>query len=69
MFKKGQLVRNKRSGNLYMVKGNYGDEVLLSWVPLGGWVASRPASQLELIGNNYKEKPRDAIQERRDSYK
>lgn len=69
MFKKGQLVRNDRSGKLYMFKENQGDDLLLSWVPLCGWETSTSASQLELIGNNYKEKPRDAIPERRDSYK
>lgn len=71
MFKKGQLVRSKSRGrNLYVVVGPTANprKVRVRWLKNGneGVVLS---CLFELIGNNYKEKPRDAIPERRDSYK
>lgn len=70
MFKKGQLVRVTNSSALLWV-------ITECHYPFNYDIRSTTKSRfnyidgrfLTLIGNNYKEKPRDAIQERRDSYK
>lgn len=72
MFKKGQIVRSKRTGMMHMVCFNPDPRFTeFVWV-ISGATGRRlcvPTCEMELIGNNYKEKPRDAIPERRDSYK
>lgn len=61
MFKKGQLVRSKRTGNVHTVECTQNPRKPM---PEFIWVVSNstgrqlcvPASEMVLIGNNYKEK-------------
>lgn len=59
MFKKGQLVRSKRSGNFLRVEFVYRMSPEAMWVrnPKTGRKLCVPTSEMVLIGNNYKEKP------------
>lgn len=71
MFKKGQLVRHWAARNIFVVNRAAANFDNSYWVTsiFSGREYLMPRTSLTLIGNNYKEKPRDAIQERRDSYK
>lgn len=61
MFKKGQLVRSKRTGNVHTVNFTQNPRKPM---PEFIWVVSNntgrrlcvPTCEMELIGNNYKEK-------------
>lgn len=57
MFKKGQLVRSKRTGNLLHVHFIYRMTPNAMWVQSikTGRKLCVPTCEMELIGNNYKE--------------
>jgi len=71
MFKKGQLVRHWVTRNIFVVNSAAANFDSSYWVTsiFSGREYLIPETSLTLIGNNYKVKPRDAIPERRDSYK
>lgn len=58
MFKKGQLVRSKRSGDLFIVDWSYKTSCYAQrLVPLMFTRLHFFNTDLELIGNNYRAKP------------
>lgn len=57
MFKRGQLVRLKRDGRMFVVEAQ--DILYVSCTPIKKRILSRlfiEAHKLELVGNNYKAK-------------
>lgn len=70
MFKKGQLVRSATRRNQFFLIEEVLSHQIVSIFCLGsGLRGGILTKDIELVGNNYKEKSRDAIPERRDSYK
>lgn len=62
MFKKDQIVRSKRTGAMHRVCFNPDPRSTeFVWVISGatGRLLCVPTCEMELVGNNYKEKPRD----------
>lgn len=58
MFKKGQLVRTKDYGFIYIVEEDQRHPGVVSVRTVGGMCGTIGADVLNLIGNNYRAKPK-----------
>lgn len=60
MFKKGQLVRSKNTGRIYLVEGYDPTGFYVRGQTVRGpiYTLGAPNSLLTLIGNNYQAKPK-----------